>query len=138
LRLPEDSDLWQNLRQFLERFQHWHDLEIDSHLPQEMLHLPLDRQREVIRIVQEALWNVRRHSGSSKTVISGNYDDAFGQVMLDISDSGSGADTSQLHKGQGMATMQARAERLDGSLRTRNEPNTGFRLELEFPVNAKH
>jgi len=138
LRLPEDSDLWQNLRQFLERFQHWHDLVVDSHLPQEMLHLPLDRQREVIRIVQEALWNARRHSGSSKTVITGNYDDASGQVMLDISDSGSGADTSQLHKGQGIATMQARAERLNGSLRTRNEPNAGFRLELEFPVNAKH
>ena len=138
LRLPEDSDIWQNLRMFTERFQHWHDLDIHTSLPTGSLSLPLDCQREVIRVVQEALWNARRHSGSAESALAVTLDDLNGTIKIAITDHGDGAERSQLQQGQGLATMQARAERLDGKLSIHNDRGSGFRVELEFPAYARN
>jgi len=136
LRLPEDSDLWTNLRQFSERFEHWHDLAVRAELPEEALQMPLERQREVIRVVQEALWNSRRHSGSDQARLTGSLDPVAGLVFLDVSDGGRGIEASRLEKGQGIATMEARAERLHGNLRIHNDTTDGFKINLEFPIDA--
>ncbi|MEA3412945.1 MAG: histidine kinase [Pseudomonadota bacterium] len=138
LRLPGDSDLWTNLKQFSERFEHWHDLSVRTELPEEALPLPLDRQREVIRVVQEALWNARRHSGSNQARLTGGLDPVNGRVTLEVSDGGAGAEASRLGSGQGIATMEARAGRLDGHLRIHNDTRDGLTIKLEFPVDAYH
>jgi signal transduction histidine kinase len=65
-------------------------------------------------------------------------DDLTGTIKIAISDHGDGAERSTLQKGQGLATMQARAERLDGKLSIHNYRGSGFRVELEFPAYARN
>lgn len=138
LRLPEDSDLWANLKAFSERFEHWHDLTVRTALPEEPLRIPLDRQREVIGVVQEALWNSRRHSGSEQARLAGRIDPGTGHARIDICDGGAGAGMPDLGRGQGIATMEARAERLQGRLGIDSNPRDGLTIRLEFPVDADH
>jgi len=138
LRLPEDSDLWVNLKQFSDRFEHWHDLGVRTELPEQPLRIPLVRQREVIRVVQEALWNSRRHSGSDQARLAGSLDPVSGKISINISDGGVGTEASRLGNGQGIATMQARAERLRGNLRIHYDGRDGVDINLEVPIDAEY
>jgi len=61
LRFPEDNQLWKSLNEFAIAFERWHELEVSIELPTSELSQPLELQREVLRIVQEMLWNTLRH-----------------------------------------------------------------------------
>lgn len=132
LRLPEDKDLWSNLLDFSRRFERWHDLQVEVALPSEPLQLPIKDQREVIHIAQEALWNVRKHSGMNKAKIKGNYEPHSGDVSLVISDKGAGSFDQMPDMGQGITTMRDRALRLGGSLNVEKQRDSGVNVVLRF------
>jgi GAF domain-containing protein len=132
LRLAEDRDLWGNLLEFAQRFEHWHDLQVDTELPEEPVQLPIGDQREVLHITQEALWNIRKHSGANKARISGDYDTTSGNVQVVISDTGNGLTPDAQDSGQGIATMQDRARRLGGHLQIASNSDHGVDVVLQF------
>jgi len=136
LRLPEDNQLWKSLEEFTIAFERWHELEIATRLPSDELSLPLELQREVLRIVQEMLWNALRHSGVNRAQLTGDYDQGKNLVRVQVSDLGSGADVASIERGQGMATMRNRAARLDGRLRVHTEAEKGLCIALEFPAHG--
>ena len=135
LRMPADRDLWQNLGEFAERYEHWHDMTVHYGLPKAALAIPLERQREVIGVVQEALWNVHKHSGVAEARVDGRYAADTGRVRIAVSDAGRGAALDLLGRGQGIATMRSRAARLGGELRVQSPDSGGFLVELEFPAH---
>ncbi|MCB1877674.1 MAG: hypothetical protein KDH88_17000 [Chromatiales bacterium] len=116
LRLPEGRDLWRNLGEFLGRFGHWHGLRLRSELPAEPLPLPMDAQLEVLRIVQEALWNVRKHGSESSARLRAYSVPERQTVCIEISNRAQALEPSRFDMGQGIATMRSRAARLGGSL----------------------
>ena len=136
LRLPEDNQLWKSLEQFSVAFERWHELEITTRLPSGELSLPLDLQREVLRIVQEMLWNTLRHSGVNRARLTGDYDHEENLIRIRVSDLGSGSDAASIERGQGMATMRSRAARLDGFLHVHTEAGKGLSITLEFPAHG--
>lgn len=76
--------------------------------------LPLDVERTLFRIAQEALSNVARHSQARSAEVSLVHDaDA---VTLAISDDGRGFDTGSPRSGLGLRSMSERAEALGGTL----------------------
>ncbi|MFL9867858.1 7TM diverse intracellular signaling domain-containing protein [Paraburkholderia fungorum] len=83
-------------------------------------YLPASKSIDVMRILQEALTNVFRHSRASQVEIDLHSDERT--LALAVRDNGIGFDPGALqqHAGTGMRSMQARAQRLGGTLRIRS------------------
>lgn len=136
LRLPEDNELWKSLNEFSMAFERWHELEVSTSLPTIELSQPLELQREVLRIVQEMLWNSLRHSGVNQALLTGSYNPEENAIRIVVSDTGKGCDDAAIEGGQGMATMRSRATRLKGQLSVDTEAGSGLAIALEFPAHG--
>jgi hypothetical protein len=85
----------------------------------------------LLRIAQEALWNVYRHSGARTAVVAISDEDEA--VSLTISDSGKGIDPSKPRGGLGLESMRSRAEELGGTLMI-HSGKRGTRIVAHFPL----
>ena len=90
-----------------------------------------DEKASVLRIVQEALQNVRKHSAASQVRIGVEG----GQLV--IGDNGRGFDVMRLATGAsrnfGLQFMRERAELMDASLRIESRQGEGTRILLRLP-----
>jgi len=100
--------------------------------------LPHDQQVLLFRIAQEALANVRRHSGARAAVVTIEFLD--GRLRLTVRDDGRGfavparfsdlASTGKL----GILGMYERARLLRGKLSIHSQPESGTSVVVEAPV----
>jgi signal transduction histidine kinase len=91
--------------------------------------LPTAVEVVLLRAVQEALSNVRKHAGAaSVTVVLRFTSDA---VALAVSDDGMGF--AAAGAGFGLSGMRTRVEQVSGRLVVHSVPGNGTRLELEVP-----
>ena len=93
---------------------------------------------QLLRIIQEALGNVRKHSGASQVRIL--FSQLEGQVLVCIEDNGQGftPELSPESAGQhyGLQIMRERAEAVGGSLRVDSQPGKGTRVLVRMPTIA--
>jgi signal transduction histidine kinase len=94
----------------------------------------LDMAAEVmlLRVSQEALANVRKHSGARQARIRLSY--ATGSTSLEISDDGQGFDPQVANGGYGLLGMQARVSEAGGRLTVRSAPGEGTSVIVEVPA----
>ncbi len=86
---------------------------------------------EIVRIVQEALANVRRHSEARRaTVTLGIVDD---EVWVEVEDDGRGFDPVE-DPGIGLTGMRERTLALGGRLEVESERDRGTRVRLRVPL----
>jgi signal transduction histidine kinase len=101
--------------------------------------LPPATEVQVIRIIQEALTNVRKHARATHAWvrISSNQDEA--EVVIE--DDGQGFDVSHIRRGDwpqfGLQTMRERAESVKGTLDIKSAPGKGTRVTLRVPQAQK-
>jgi signal transduction histidine kinase len=92
-------------------------------------------EAQVIRIVQEALTNVRKHADAHGVVVRFGRDGP--DVLVAITDDGRGFDLAAVEAAKGMhfglLTMRERAESIGGMLRVRSAPGQGTAVELRIP-----
>jgi signal transduction histidine kinase len=88
-------------------------------------------QAEVLRIVQEALTNVRKHADAT-VVRVGVVTDA--NLTVTIADNGRGFRPDVATGGFGLESMRQRAELIGATLRISSEPQDGTKVELEVPI----
>ena len=97
--------------------------------------LPALLEMQVLRIIQEALANVRKHSKAQTVrILMRCTDGEYYRVLIE--DDGTGfsksPDSGRLGEHVGLGIMQERAQRLGGTLTIESEPNEGTRVELTF------
>ncbi|HVM30358.1 MAG TPA: sensor histidine kinase [Candidatus Limnocylindrales bacterium] len=95
--------------------------------------LPPRTQAEVLRVLQEALTNVRKHADA--TVVRVNAEVASGRLQLHVVDNGRGfrpEDTSG--DGVGLQGMKERARLMGGELRVISQPAGGTHVQLTVPL----
>jgi signal transduction histidine kinase len=96
--------------------------------------IPPDSAIHVYRIVQEALSNIGRHSGSDRAHVRIACDgNAF---ELAIEDAGQGLPSGRVRtvdSGLGLVSMRERAELMGGHLRLRRPPEGGLVVEVHVP-----
>ncbi|ACL73250.1 GAF sensor signal transduction histidine kinase [Thioalkalivibrio sulfidiphilus HL-EbGr7] len=96
--------------------------------------LPAEMETEVLRIVQEALCNIRKHAQAQHVrVLLRN--DAEGECMVMVEDDGLGlqpAEQGAPGEHIGLSVMTERAARLDADFRIESEPGEGTRISLAF------
>jgi signal transduction histidine kinase len=106
------------------------EVELDGEPPAEG-----GRDRELLRIAQEALQNAIRHSGATRVVLRLEASD--GRLVLEVRDDGSGFDpqaTAVRGRRLGLSSMEERARRLGGELTISSGAGAGTTVRLEAPV----
>lgn len=96
---------------------------------------PLGRDTEVVllRVAQEGLGNVRKHSGAESAVILLASED--GGVRLEVRDDGGGFDVAQSSDGFGLNGLRERLALVQGALDVTSSPD-GTTLVATLPVGA--
>jgi signal transduction histidine kinase/ABC-type uncharacterized transport system substrate-binding protein len=87
----------------------------------------------LFRIVQEALQNLKKHSGAVKAEV--RLRRTGDRILVSIRDEGKGFDAMVNGKpGLGIRSMTERARRADGHLKIYSEPGKGTRVEATVPL----
>lgn len=90
-------------------------------------------EAETLRIVHEALTNVRRHADATVVRVRAEVED--GALVLVIADNGKGFDPAAIGDGvYGLAGMRERAGLIDGEVRFDSAPRKGTRVHLRVPL----
>jgi signal transduction histidine kinase len=133
LRPPdlERDGLCGALRKHVELLRRLQPVEIDLDLDAELDRDP-SRDREVLRIAQEAIHNSLRHAQAQHLAVRLHRED--GRVLLEVEDDGVGFDPSAralraTHLG--LTSMEERAERMGGRLEIHSVPGSGTRVRLD-------
>lgn len=92
--------------------------------------LDLEQQAIMLRIVEEAMHNVLRHSRAKRAKLTLSVVGA--RVVIEVSDDGVGFD-SRL-RGRGIHVMEARARALGGSLAIESGRGAGTTVHIEAPI----
>jgi len=96
-------------------------------------------QTVALRVVQEALQNVRKHAGAKNVVVASALAD--GQWVLEIRDDGRGFDTGAVaargRRNFGLQFMRERAELVGAQFEVRSRPEAGTVVRLAIPMTHK-
>jgi len=92
---------------------------------------------QLVRIVQESLTNVRKHSRSSQASVEVRREDR--NLVTTIRDNGIGFNAAARARGEfpqfGLSTMRERAESVGGTLTLDSRPGEGTVIRFVLPVN---
>ena len=106
------------------------------------LFLLREEQEQVLRVIQEALANARKHAHATQISVELARQQLVepsvpGELVVAVTDDGCGFDPGGVAGGGdkhfGLGIMAARAERLGGALRVASRPGAGTRVELRWP-----
>jgi two-component system nitrate/nitrite sensor histidine kinase NarX len=129
------------LRQVLEEYVS--EFEIQLHRPVEVtwrlgdgdLALTPLQEVQVLRIVQEALANVRKHAEAGQAWVSFAARD--GHLEVEVRDNGKGFNPLAVRRGEwphlGLQTMQERAEGIGGAFVLESAPGRGTMVRVRIP-----
>ncbi|UFR06086.1 sensor histidine kinase [Streptomyces sp. Go40/10] len=97
--------------------------------------LPPGADLAAFRILQEALTNVVRHSGSRHARVRFGYGDGVLRLRIDDDGPATGADAGG--SGNGLAGMRERAAALGGTIEAGPRPDGGFRVLAVLPSDLR-
>jgi signal transduction histidine kinase len=103
------------------------ELVVDGELPAD-----LARDREILRIAQEALQNALRHADAGHIVVRLSAKD--GAIVLEVEDDGVGFDSrgaDTRSRRLGLTSMGERARRIGGTLEISSTPGSGTTVRLQ-------
>jgi signal transduction histidine kinase len=121
----------ERLRDLAEAFAGASDVECDVRIDGEPRALGAEAAMAVYRTAQEALTNVRRHSGADRVALELAYGPR--DVRLVVQDDGRAEAVAGAPAGYGLTGMRERAELLGGRLQA-GPADRGFRVELWLPA----
>ncbi len=130
-----ERSLEDNLRSYLEAYstQSGIGARLDNEVGHEVALSPR-AEVHIIRIVQEALTNVRKHAGARSVVVSIRGDDTT--TCFVVADDGVGFDTEATagsQDGYGLFTMRDRAALLGGTVQVHSAPGAGTTVTASVP-----
>jgi PAS domain S-box-containing protein len=122
---------------FCREFSKQHDLHIQFSHHQADVRFPSDVTLCIFRIVQEALRNIVKHSGTdeARVDLSGHH----GQIELCVSDSGVGFDPEANNgtAGIGLISMRERLRLVGGHISIESKLSCGTRIRVQVPLSTE-
>ena len=106
-------------------------LAVDGGFPEE---LPGEVRVELLRVLQEALTNARRHSGASNVEVRLRMEDEV--LVAGVIDDGRGFDHASTRAGVGLSAMRERVEGLGGKIEVKSSPGEGTRVAVRVPLRG--
>jgi signal transduction histidine kinase len=100
--------------------------------------LPPGNELQLIRIIQESLANIRKHSRATSASVDVHMRD--GKLQLAVTDDGVGFSQTTLGRGVfprfGLSTMRERAESIGGTFEIESTPGGGTAVRVQIPLSA--
>ena len=134
-----DRGFIDSLGAYLEKYSHQCGIPVtlETSIDGELA-LPPRSELQIIRVIQEALTNVRKHGGATSIAI--RISDGPEGTMIVIADDGHGFDVAGTllgHEGFGLHTMRERMELVGGTLTIDSAPGCGTRIIAMMPRLAQ-
>jgi signal transduction histidine kinase/ABC-type uncharacterized transport system substrate-binding protein len=123
------------LSSLCEEFAAQHEIQVDFMHDRVPRFIPPDIALCLFRIAQEALRNVKRHSGASRAEV--RLEGKGDVISLSISDEGIGFALSRVSTGLGVRSMQERLRLLTGRFEIRSQPGVGTVIQVTVPLPPK-
>jgi signal transduction histidine kinase len=124
------SSLEEVLRSYVEDFADRFDVRAEFEAVGTLPRLPPRTEAEVLRIVQEALNNARRHADATLVRVRTEWDGTVSRVS--VADNGRGFDPSAVPADRyGIRGMRERAELVGATLEVRSRDRDGTRITIE-------
>jgi PAS domain S-box-containing protein len=89
---------------------------------------------ELLRILQEALANVRRHSAARNVEVRLRTDNEA--VLIEVADDGRGVDLESTRAGIGLSAMRERVAGLGGAFEVKSQPGEGTSVRVTVPLGG--
>jgi PAS domain S-box-containing protein len=125
--------LAKSVESYCAEFAEKHAIQVDLDCIDLPRSIPSETSLCLLRIVQEALCNVSKHSGAPKAQVrlKGNS----GEILLTIRDKGKGFDSTRNRRtdGIGIQSMRERARMLGGMFEVRSKPGGGTEIAVTIP-----
>lgn len=122
-----------SLQKLVARFEDDHELQVSLQTNVQLTHLAPAFEMIILRIVQESLNNVARHSGT--TAASVQVTQQGEQLLLTIADAGSGFDPAAVKSTRyGLTGMKERARLIGGVTQIDSQLGQGTRVQVTLPL----
>jgi two-component system nitrate/nitrite sensor histidine kinase NarX len=127
------------LQGYLSDYRTYYGLHVDLAVENESLRdISPDISCQLLRIIQEALTNVRKHAEASKVLVYCEQDDE--QIRVRIEDDGKGFHLSNVLENEqgnyGLQIMKERAEGIGGCLAVNSTPKKGTQVVVCAPLDT--
>jgi signal transduction histidine kinase/ligand-binding sensor domain-containing protein len=113
-----------------------HSLESDFRVHGAYRPLPPGTEREIVRVAQEAIHNVKKHAAARHLFVELDYGPA--EIALEVRDDGRGFATNGASPAPpghfGLTGMRERAAAIGGTLEVRSEAGSGTTVRLHAPT----
>ena len=124
------------LTEYLHEFSAQHGIQVDLQVQDKMApRFSSAEETQLVRIIQEALANIRKHAAATRAVIRFRMRDEHCEVT--VQDNGRGFVPEPIRglgvRGFGLQTMRERAEGLGGSLEIESHPGEGTKVTVRLP-----
>jgi signal transduction histidine kinase len=144
LAVEEGESLASCLENYCHQFSRLSDLPIELQVDEfaDLIILSPQTEHHLLRIVQEALTNVRKHAQASEVYLGLLFNDQ--KLSLTIEDNGSGFETRSTTENEsnsfGVQTMRERAEEIGAYFNLRTSPGLGTKITviLEIREDGQH
>jgi signal transduction histidine kinase len=126
-----------HLRDYMEHLERDTGINVSLDTGPDSVNLDTVVEIELLRICQEALTNIRKHSKASNVQVK--LKTVNGYLQVTISDDGGGFDVLVASpdivttKGYGLSVMQERAESVGGKILIKSIPGHGTEVQVEVP-----
>lgn len=137
----KEEGLLPALETYLQQFSRRHGLKTELLASDELAGIIFDPNVEIhlMRIIQEAVTNIRKHAGAQHVRIT--FEIANGQAQVTIEDDGCGFDPDQPSSNDGrhfgLRVMQDRAKEIGGSIRLQSNPGQGTTVKIQTPLGQE-
>lgn len=139
--LIDDMGLVSAIKEYASGYSNRSGIELEVDLPPDLNHLPKSFEIAIFRVIQEALGNIQKHSGSPTGVI--RIQKEAGQITIEVNDRGRGISPKDAESGGalgiGILGMRERIRQLGGRLVVAPaKPGTTVRAVFPLPREAKN
>lgn len=133
-----DRDMVSALREYVTRFSQMHGIKTTLEVADQIIpSLSPQVELQAIRIVQEALSNVRKHADATYALVKVGISE--NELTLVIADDGKGFDIDKVGQSDGskfgIRTIKERAQSIQSRLDIESGPEHGTKVTLSIPLN---
>jgi len=106
------------------------------------LTIPFDTEINLYRLIQEALWNIKKHADAASVTLK--MVASFPYIILRIEDDGKGFDIKDRmvsaikEKRMGLRSMEERVGLLNGKMKIQSRPTEGTKIWIEVPYKEQN
>src|SRR5438132_1892196 len=128
------------VREYVDEYEDRHGIRVNLQGEDAARELPALSAYQLLRIIQEALANIRKHASARHAWITFSKSDGD-QLELVVGDDGKGFDphgpSDPARKSFGLASMRERVESLGGELTLESQPGIGTRAVVAIPLKGR-